>query len=156
VVRGLQRHLERRRDVLVVNWQAPVAAPYFEASHEAPLNVRFRRSFQCNGNKILSFDDVVFLELAAEVASLLGEPEMDDALLSELAPAKYKTSSRRSRPRSTRSLERSSTNFWTFRGGAGTGKTAVGLHRVSWLLYNHRDRLDPRDVVEKALQLLFL
>jgi DNA helicase IV len=84
VVRGLQRHLERRRDVLVVNWQAPMAAPYFEASHEAPLNVRFRRSFQCDGNKILSFDDVVFLELAAEVARLLAEPEMDDALYPSL------------------------------------------------------------------------
>src|SRR5207249_286135 len=26
-------------------------------------------------------------------------------------------------------------------GGPGTGKTAVGLHRASWLLYTFRDRL---------------
>ena len=26
-------------------------------------------------------------------------------------------------------------------GGPGTGKTAVGLHRASWLLYTHRDQL---------------
>src|SRR2546427_111022 len=26
-------------------------------------------------------------------------------------------------------------------GGPGTGKTAVGLHRASYLLYTHRDRL---------------
>jgi DNA helicase IV len=26
-------------------------------------------------------------------------------------------------------------------GGPGTGKTAVGLHRASWLLYSHRERL---------------
>src|SRR5436189_102421 len=26
-------------------------------------------------------------------------------------------------------------------GGPGTGKTAVGLHRASWLLYTHRERL---------------
>ena len=32
-------------------------------------------------------------------------------------------------------------------GGPGTGKTVVGLHRVSWLLFNRRDRLDPRDVL---------
>ena len=26
-------------------------------------------------------------------------------------------------------------------GGPGTGKTAVGLHRASWLLYTHREQL---------------
>jgi hypothetical protein len=32
-------------------------------------------------------------------------------------------------------------------GGPGTGKTVVALHRVSWLLYNHRDTLRPSDVL---------
>jgi DNA helicase IV len=32
-------------------------------------------------------------------------------------------------------------------GGPGTGKTAVALHRVSWLLYNHRDELSAEDVL---------
>ena len=32
-------------------------------------------------------------------------------------------------------------------GGPGTGKTVVGLHRVSWLLFNRRERLDARDVL---------
>jgi hypothetical protein len=32
-------------------------------------------------------------------------------------------------------------------GGPGTGKTVVGLHRVSWLLFNLRDRLEPNDVL---------
>src|SRR5262245_54781250 len=32
-------------------------------------------------------------------------------------------------------------------GGPGTGKTAVALHRVSWLLFNHQDRLSARDVL---------
>src|SRR5204863_265373 len=32
-------------------------------------------------------------------------------------------------------------------GGPGTGKTVVALHRVSWLLYNHRDRLGAADVL---------
>ena len=29
-------------------------------------------------------------------------------------------------------------------GGPGTGKTQVGLHRVSWMLHNHADHLGPR------------
>jgi DNA helicase IV len=32
-------------------------------------------------------------------------------------------------------------------GGPGTGKTAVGLHRASWLLYTHRDTLARRGVL---------
>ena len=32
-------------------------------------------------------------------------------------------------------------------GGPGTGKTAVALHRVSWLLYNERDVLSDEDVL---------
>jgi hypothetical protein len=32
-------------------------------------------------------------------------------------------------------------------GGPGTGKTAVALHRVSWILYNHREELQPKDVL---------
>jgi DNA helicase IV len=32
-------------------------------------------------------------------------------------------------------------------GAPGTGKTVVGLHRVSWLLFNRRDRLTSRDVL---------
>ena len=32
-------------------------------------------------------------------------------------------------------------------GGPGTGKTAVGLHRASYLLYSHRDTLARRGVL---------
>src|SRR5919206_3153890 len=32
-------------------------------------------------------------------------------------------------------------------GGPGTGKTAVGLHRASWLLYEHRETLARRGVL---------
>lgn len=32
-------------------------------------------------------------------------------------------------------------------GGPGTGKTVVALHRVSWLLFNHRDELSADDVL---------
>ena len=32
-------------------------------------------------------------------------------------------------------------------GGPGTGKTAVALHRVSWLLFNHHQTLSPEDVL---------
>ena len=32
-------------------------------------------------------------------------------------------------------------------GGPGTGKTAVGLHRASWLLYTYRDRLERSGVL---------
>lgn len=32
-------------------------------------------------------------------------------------------------------------------GGPGTGKTAVALHRVSWILFNYQDEIQPQDVL---------
>ena len=37
-------------------------------------------------------------------------------------------------------------------GGPGTGKTVVGLHRVSWLLFNRRDRLEARRRPDRRAQ----
>ena len=137
-------------DVLVVNWHAQVATPYFEARHDAPLDVRFRRTFQCEETKIVDFDDLVFREVAAEVASLLEEPEMDDALLTELA--RTRTGEMQDIVKTIQAaqfqvIRAELAQLLIVQGGAGTGKSAVGLHRVSWLLYNHRDQLDPQDVV---------
>ena len=57
------------------------------------------------------------------------------------ASARCATSSRRSSPSRTRSSGRGLGGSVCVQGGPGTGKTAVGLHRVAYLLYAHRDRL---------------
>ena len=41
-------------------------------------------------------------------------------------------------------------------GAPGTGKTAVGLHRAAWLLYEHRDRLSRAGVLVVGPNTAFL
>ena len=80
---------DEERNVLVANWKADVAIPWFEASHADPQGLRLRRAFECEVNTVISFDDVVFKRLAEDVARLMTEPRLDDALLAD--PARQRT-----------------------------------------------------------------
>jgi DNA helicase IV len=138
-----------RHGVLVVNWQAPAASPYFAASPADPQGIRRKRVFTCTGNAIQDFTDVVFAEIGAAVEAGL-DGMVDAQLLSELA---------RGRDGSMRDIVATiqAAQYELIRaprervlviaGGPGTGKTAVALHRVSWLLFHHRDTMRPQDVL---------
>lgn len=151
-------------DIHVINWRAPAASPYYQASASQPLGVTRRRRFKCERNTIESFTDDVFADLVRRIEELdrstsvaaaaeedlaeqLDLPE-DDEFLEELG--------RSTRMRSiaqtihaaqyeliTSSLDRA----LLVQGGAGTGKTAVALHRVSWMLFERAGSLTPRDIL---------
>lgn len=141
------RHLIRddTAEVLVINWQAPAAAPYFRASPADPHGLSRKRMFACEGNTIQSFTEVEFTE-----DGVVGAPVMDEALLVELA--RDRTGVMRDIVATIQAaqydlirapLER----VLVIEGGPGTGKTAVALHRVSWLLFQYHDRLAAGDVL---------
>lgn len=137
------------QDPLVINWKVPAAQPYYAATASNPAGVVRKRSFTSGGNTIINFDDVVFAQLSEDVAQL-EEQTIDDALLQGLErhrggemvdivqtiqAAQYDL------------LRADKDQLLVIEGGPGTGKTAIGLHRVSWLLFNHHDELDPHDVL---------
>jgi DNA helicase IV len=135
------------REVLVVNWQAPAAAPYYRATPQDPHGLVRKRSFMCTGNTIVDFADVVYRRIADELTELEGPDalllaELDrarDGTLHEIVATIQAAQYELIRAPLDRTL--------VIEGGPGTGKTAVALHRVSWLLYNHRDRLGAADVL---------
>jgi hypothetical protein len=141
------RHLIRDdvAEVLVVNWQAAAAAPYFQASHADPCGLRRRRMFTCEGNTIQSFAEV---EFDAERAGT--PPAVDAALLAELA--RGRTGAMRDIVATIQAaqydlIRAPLDRVLVIEGGPGTGKTAVALHRVSWLLFHHREHLAADDVL---------
>ncbi|NUT06781.1 MAG: hypothetical protein HOV76_25225, partial [Hamadaea sp.] len=76
------RHLikDDQGEVLVVSWQADAAAPFHLAGPEQPHGLVRKRTFECQGNTILDYADVVFADLTlAGVGS-----GIDAALLAEL------------------------------------------------------------------------
>jgi DNA helicase IV len=134
-----RRHVEdERADPVVVDWRAPVAVPFYRASTKEPLGLSRRRQIMVDRGSVVAVADDVFGGVDADAGStrLRG----GDALLAELE-----------RARTGEMLDIVATiqaeqdeiiraplgELLTVQGGPGTGKTAVGLHRAAFLLYNH-------------------
>jgi DNA helicase IV len=129
-------------ETLVVDWRAPIAAPFYRATPLEPMGVLRRRHVHMRGRQVVGLDDEL-MDASAAVAGdvvLVGE----GALLAAVA-----------RPRSGRMTDIVATiqreqddvirapldGVTVVQGGPGTGKTAVALHRVAYLLYTNRDRI---------------
>jgi len=138
-------------DLVVVNWQAPIAAAFYTATPEDPEGLDARRLYRCSGNQIREIEDLMFHEVAdAIVAGRPPGPVLSDSLLDSLGAARagelgdiVATIQAAQYEVISRPLDQ----LLVVQGGPGTGKSVVGLHRVSWLLFNRRDRLDARDVL---------
>jgi DNA helicase IV len=130
---------------LVVNWQAPAARPFYTATVADPQGVTLRRRFRVDGRTLLELYDEPLDGSAADAVHGVA-----DILLEELE---------RSRDRHMRDIvatiqadqyaliTREPEGVFIVQGGPGTGKTAVGLHRASWLLYTYRRELERSGVL---------
>jgi UvrD-like helicase C-terminal domain len=138
-------------ELVVVNWQAPIAAPFYTATPDEPEGLDARRLFRCSGNQIREIEDLVFKDMAAAIATgRHPEPVLSDALLDALGSARSGELADIVATIQAAQYEVISCDLdqlLVVQGGPGTGKTVVGLHRVSWLLFNRRDRLEANDVL---------
>jgi DNA helicase IV len=138
-------------ELVVVNWQAPIAAPFYTATPDEPEGLDARRLYRCTGNQIREIEEVMFREVARAISEGRSpEPVLTDALLDSLGSARsgelgdiVATIQASQYDVISRPID----GLLVVQGGPGTGKTVVALHRVSWLLYNRRDQLEPRDVL---------
>jgi DNA helicase IV len=127
------------RGALVVNWQAPAARPFYTATPAEPHGVTLRRRFRARGRTLTGISDEALDGSLADAAA-----GVDDFLLEELERA------RDARMRDIVAtiqadqyhlIARGPEPPLVVQGGPGTGKTAVGLHRASFLLFAHRAEL---------------
>lgn len=138
---------DEEHDILVINWRTKAAEPFYRATAADPQGLVRKRSFVCDGNTITDFADVHFRQLAEDIQALDGP---DGLLLAELDRARDGTMHEivATIQAAQYELIRSPVDrTLVIEGGPGTGKTAVALHRVSWLLYNHRDKFGAADIV---------
>jgi DNA helicase IV len=138
------------RNLLVINWQMPIAAGYNQATAADPCGLSRKRAFDAPKSRIRSFDDLVFRELAARVAELDGPVGMDDALLRSMSEKRSGTMRdivSTIQAAQDKIVREDREQLLIVQGGPGTGKTAVALHRVSWLLFTYRDDIEPKDIL---------
>ncbi len=127
-----------QHESLVVNWQAPAARPFYTATPETPHGVQQRRRFRADGRRLVDISDEALDGSAVEGAAV------SDFLLEELdrrRDARMRDIVATIQSDQYRLITAEPDGALVVQGGPGTGKTAVGLHRASWLLYTHRERL---------------
>src|SRR3954471_9050434 len=129
---------------LVVNWQAPAARAFYTATPQDPHGVTLRRRFRTEGRKLLDIAD------EALDGSIVDGAAVGDFLLEELErtrDARMRDIVATIQADQYRLITHDPTAGLVIQGGPGTGKTAVGLHRASWLLYTARENLQHRGVL---------
>jgi hypothetical protein len=114
-------------DQLVVDWRAPFATGFYQASFDDPRGLAGRASY------VGCIDDLLVEDFRTGTASgtspLLAELSRHRGETMRTAVATLQSEQDalvRLDPRARLAL----------RGGPGTGKTVVGLHRAAWLVYN--------------------
>ena len=132
---------------LMVDWRAPEAGHFYQATAFDRQGVRRRRHLILQGREVKAIeDDVLDAGMLADDESLQGEGAL-------LAALNSKRTGRMSDIVSTiqseqdRIIRSSISGALVVQGGPGTGKTAVALHRAAYLLYTHRDRLKTAGVL---------
>src|SRR3954471_5021060 len=126
------------RHAVVVNWQAPAARPFYTATPADPQRVTQRRRYRSEGRRLTDISDESLDGSAVEGASV------SDFLLEKLErrrDVRMRDIVATIQSDQYRLITAEPEGALVVQGGPGTGKTAVGLHRASWLLYTHRERL---------------
>ncbi len=131
---------------VVVDWRAPVANAYYEnglgkCSYMAPgdkpieIDLKLKRTYEIESGKLLDYfdsevianDDLLTKYLAKNKQAVLGEivatiqKEQNDI------------------------IRKSPYHNIIVQGVAGSGKTTVAMHRISFILYNYAERFKPDD-----------
>lgn len=151
-----RRHIEdANHDPVVIDWRAPIAAPFYRATVHDPLGIAHRRRFMMAEGEITSYLD----EQLDDPDSGDGASGIPDPVLAEIGAAR--TGAMREIVATIQAeqdvvIRAPMQQALIVQGGPGTGKTAVGLHRAAYLLFEHRRRLATQGVLVVGPNQVFL
>ncbi|MFC9603740.1 HelD family protein [Streptomyces niveus] len=124
-------------DPMVIDWRAPVSQPFYQASKKNPLDVGLRRRFGYTAGELTAYEDEHLSDpTEAAHSSKLLQAEIERPRVGPMRDIVATI-----QPEQDEIVRSGLGGSVCVQGGPGTGKTAVGLHRVAYLLYAHRERL---------------
>lgn len=132
---------------MLLDWRAPAARAFYVATAASPENMRRRRQFHTLGRRVVDFTD-----------EILGRPDEDapsavrgDAALLAAVNAPRGDGMRdivaTIQAEQDEIIRLDHSGVVVIEGGPGTGKTVVALHRVAYLLYTQRERMESNGVL---------
>lgn len=146
---------------VVLDWRAPVSVPFYRASQADPMGLTLRRRFGFAGGALTAYEDERF-SLPGETATRCAEDGAQPAsslLIAEIERPRsgpMRDIVATIQPEQDDIVRADAATTVCVQGAPGTGKTAVGLHRVAYLLYAHKEQVTRRGVVIVGPNLAFL
>ncbi|MDE6882939.1 MAG: AAA family ATPase [Lachnospiraceae bacterium] len=131
---------------IVIDWRAPVAGVYYEnglgkCSYKAPgeaeiaIDLQLKRTYEIESGKLLDYFDSEVIANDDLLTKYLAKNKQ--AVLSEIVATIQKEQNE--------IIRKSPYHNIIVQGVAGSGKTTVAMHRISYILYNYEDRFRPDD-----------
>ena len=131
----------------VIDWRAPVSRPFYRASGADPMNLALRRRFGFSGGELTAYEDELFTtgRSAPEIEHQPSRILIDEIERPRSGPMRDIVAT--IQPDQDDIVRADAARTVCVQGAPGTGKTAVGLHRVAYLLYAYREQVRRRGVV---------
>ena len=131
---------------MVTDWRAPVANAYYEnglgrCSYEAPggqqieIDLQVKRTYEIEEGRLLDYFDSEVIANDDLLTKYLAKNKQ--AVLSEIVATIQKEQNE--------IIRKSPYHNMIVQGVAGSGKTTVAMHRISYILYNYEERFKPDD-----------
>ena len=164
---GADFHIGRRHvhdtagTPVVLDWRAPVSRPFYRASQSDPMGLTLRRRFGFAGGALTAYEDELF-GVSGETRTRSDESEAQPAsnlLIAEIERPRsgpMRDIVATIQPEQDDIVRADAATTVCVQGAPGTGKTAVGLHRVAYLLYAHKEQVTRRGVIVVGPNLAFL
>ncbi len=134
-------------DPLVVDWRAPISALFYsgklgEASYKAPMgevqvDIALKRQYVIKRGKLMGLFDSS-IDIKDEILQLVLSQNSSQKLKDIIMTIQQEQDNIIRQPREKTVI---------VNGVAGSGKTTIALHRVAYLLYNYRDKLQDKVLI---------
>ena len=137
------------QEPVVVDWRAPAAAAFYRATATDPQGVVRRRTLTTSGTQVRGLEDELLdPDRAGQLAgsTVVGDGAFLAAIARERGPhmRDIVATIQREQDEAVRARD---DGALLVTGGPGTGKTAVALHRVAYLMYARREWYSRRGVL---------
>ena len=131
---------------MVVDWRAPVANAYYENGlgecsyhapdgRELPIRLDLKRTYEIDNGRLLDYFDTEVIANDELLTKYLAKNKQ--AVLGEIIATIQKEQNDIIRKTPYHNI--------IVQGVAGSGKTTVAMHRISFILYNYAERFRPED-----------
>ena len=144
----------------IVDWRAPLAVRYYQKSrvnftiHEYEYRTVLRRALSVKNGKLLGFkneylsvkDVLTPEEIAGRDEEILFDPYLRSIIKSRKDDTQIRDIIQTIQEKQFDVITKPERESFVLQGCAGSGKTMILLHRLSYLMYNN-EKLRPRDVL---------